>query len=504
MPSEGPGDHLGRAPLRRGLRARLLLLLIPGITLALSLDSWTDHRARTAAIGDALDEVLLQPLAVIDESVRPADNGRGLQLPFEARAMFDALPARHKFLYVGALPQGAPATAEQALAGNAALPLPPAGLAPTTTLPNLLSTPDTRLYLYDAVLRGQPVRVAVLERSEHDGAGQAWQLRIQVAESSARREQARHDSIVRELWQLGRTLVVTALLVVLGVSWTLAPLARLRDRMRRLPPGEPAPIEASEVPHEVAPLVDAVNLSIERYRGVLQEQERFLADAAHQLRTPVAVMMTQVTYAQRAQEPAAAREALGAIGRQLQRSRRIADQLLAMSHAVTAEAPTPPRVDLQVLAREAVLDALPMAQAWGVDLGWDGDADITPASEPALPVQALPEEVLEILGNLLHNALRHTPAGGAVTVSAGRDGGLAFVDVVDTGPGIETARREAVFERFHSRSRTGKAGETAGAGLGLAIARTYARRRGGDVRLLDAPAGAGLRARLQLPLALSS
>jgi two-component system sensor histidine kinase TctE len=211
-------------------------------------------------------------------------------------------------------------------------------------------------------------------------------------------------------------------------------------------------------------------------------------------------MMTQVAYAQRAQEPAAAREALGAIGRQLQRSRRVADQLLAMSHAVTVEAAAPPRVDLQALAREAVLDALPMAQSWGVDLGWggeEGDGD-----DAAVPVQAQPEEVLEILGNLIHNALRHTPAGGAVTVSAGREGGVGFADVTDTGPGIEPARREAVFERFHSRSRTDKAGETAGAGLGLAIARTYARRRGGDVRMHDAPSGRGLRARLTLPLAL--
>jgi two-component system sensor histidine kinase TctE len=295
-------------------------------------------------------------------------------------------------------------------------------------------------------------------------------------------------------------------LVALGVSWSLLPLGRLRDRIRSQAPGEPAPLDPADVPQEVAPLVDAVNLSIDRYRALLHEQERFLADAAHQLRTPVAVMMTQLGYAQRAQDPAAAAEALGALARQLQRSRRIADQLLAMSHAAGDAGQEPPPVtDLSHAAQEAVLDALPMAQALQIDLGWmsprsDDPPEDTP-SGPGLPVRAAAEEIQEILGNLIHNALRHTTPGGAVTVSTGCHEGFGWVDVSDMGPGIEPGRREAVFERFQGRSRGVHAGDTAGAGLGLAIARAYARKRGGDVTLHDVPAGTGLRARLQIPLA---
>lgn len=509
-----PADAaLGRSPgasrrgrLHWGIRVRLLLLLIPGIAVALALDSCTDHRARYAAISEALDEVLLQPLAVLDSSVRAdAAAGLAMDLPFEVSAMFDALPARHKFMFAGARLEGSPQAEQALLPGGRALPGPPAGLPPTTMAPNLLSTPDTRVYLYDAEYSGMPVRVASLERRVHDAAGRPYRFRVQVAETTARREQARRESLLRELWQGGRMLLVAAVLVVLGVFWSLQPLERLRDRILARPTGEPVPLDPADVPQEVAPLVDAVNLSIDRYRAMLQEQERFLADAAHQLRTPVAVMMTQVSYAQRAQDPAASAEALDALARQLQRSRRIADQLLAMSHAVADDQALPPLTDLSHTAREAVLDALPMAQALEIDLGWmpprNDEATDEPAAGPGLPVRAAAEEIREILGNLIHNALRHTPPGGTVTVSTGLHAAFGVVDVSDTGPGIEPARREVVFRRFHGRSHGVRAGDTAGAGLGLAIARAYARKRGGDVSLHDAPGGTGLRARLHIPLA---
>lgn len=492
--------------LRWGIRVRLLLLLIPGIAVALVLDSCADHRARFTAISEALDEVLLQPLAVLDSSVRPDETGGlTLELPFEVSAMFDALPARHKFLFAGARPDGTAEPERALLPNSTALPGPPAGLPPTLAAPNLLSTPDTRVYLYDAEFGGTPVRVASLERRVSDGAARRYWFRVQVAETIARREQARRESLVRELWQGSRTLLVAAVLVALGVSWSLQPLGRLRDRIRSRPPGEPVPLDPADVPQEVAPLVDAVNLSIDRYRAMLHEQERFLADAAHQLRTPVAVMMTQVSYAQRAQDPAASAEALDALSRQLQRSRRIADQLLAMSHAVAGDQASSPITDLNHAAREAMLDALPMAQALEIDLGWmsprSDDSTDEPAAGVGLPVRAAAEEIQEILGNLIHNALRHTPPGGTVTVSTGVDAAFGFVDVSDTGPGIEPGRRDVVFRRFHGRSRGVRAGDTAGAGLGLAIARAYARKRGGDVTLHDAPGDTGLRARLQIPLA---
>ncbi|TFY98173.1 sensor histidine kinase [Ramlibacter humi] len=472
--------------MRWGLRSQLLALLLPGVAVALALDSWTDHHARVAAIEDALDEVLMQPLAVLDRAVEP-DPAGGLRLGLTegSRQLLDAMAAEPRHFHVEVWVEG---SEPKTLFGAEALPAPPPGEAIGLTASPAVGESAV---VYDATFRGQPVRVASLQHQRAGGDGRAWIVRVQAAESTGRRTQARNDSMWRELRQDARTLLLAAALVLLGVGWSLRPLHRLRDQMARRRPGDLAPLPVEGVPHEVTPLVDAVNLAVAQHREVLQEQERFLADAAHQLRTPIAVMMAQMEYARRAHDAAAEHEVLAALGAPLQRSRRIADQLLSISHAISAPLGEAPRVDLHEAAAETVLEALPAARQRGVDLGLSD-----PPQQPVF-VRAEAAELHEILSNLVHNALRHTPAGGRVTVQVQAEGGTASAEVIDTGCGLDPARREAVFERFHSRSRTEG---NSGAGLGLAIARAYARRRGGDVSLHDAPGGEqGLAARLTMP-----
>jgi two-component system sensor histidine kinase TctE len=506
-----------RAARRRwsGIRVQLLLLLLPGVALMLAIDSWSDYRDRTAILDSAYDEALLEPLSVLDDNVRIDAKGEvDLAVPFAVKAMFASVPALHKHLHVGLTPldrDSGAALAQRTLMGVDDLPAPPADARPVSPPASFGGAHGSRIVFYTASYRGYPVRVASLQRDLQDAAGRRYRLRVQAAESTGRRVDARETSLRRELRQDLPMLAVTALLVWFGIGWALRPLKRLRASLRERPARDLQPLDASGVPYEVAPLVDAVNHHIADHRQVLDEQSRFLADASHQLRTPLAIMMTQAGYAMREQDPEILRETLRAIIAQLGRSQRLTDQLLTMAHASRAvdDADPPPLADLNAVAREVVLQYLPLAHAKNQDLGWDDirgeDAqDNAAVGVPAAPVRAHPAELHEALANLVHNAINHTPAGGSITVAVRIEGDGALAEVADTGPGIPPEQRETSFERFR-RGAPEVIGAARGAGLGLAIARAYARRNGGDIVLSDAPdgpaGGAGLCARLLLPLA---
>ena len=483
-----------------GIRAQLLILLLPCIALLLLVDSWSDHEDRTRSLDSAYDEALIEPISVLNDNVQlDARGGIGLVAPFAVQAIFQSVHALHRNLHVGLLPLDAAAgtgKGERTLLGVSDLPMPPPGTA----------TPDGGITFYDGSYRGAPVRVAMQQRDLQDAAGHWYRLRLQVAESANRRLEARTASLRREVGQDLGMLMVTALLVWLGIARALRPLGRLRESLRVRPAHDLQPLDAAAVPYEVAPLVDAVNHHIADHRRLLAEQGRFLADASHQLRTPLSIMMTQAGYALRERDPAVLRETLRAILAQLGRSQRLSDQLLSMAHASRAgpAGGAAPLVDLNVVAREVVLQYLSLARAKNQDLGWDDirGSEVDDGDEPAVvaaPVRGEAAELHEALANLVHNAINHTPAHGRITVAVRKQGPLAWAEVCDSGPGIPSQLRAAVFERF---ARGGAGG--AGAGLGLAIARAYARRNGGDILLSDAGqalAGmSGLCARLQLPL----
>ncbi len=495
---------------RPGIRARLLLLLLPCMLALLALDSWNNYHAQHDLLQDAYDQAMLEPVSALNSSMTLAPDGSiRLQAPFNVQAMFDVTRPPHKLLHVGltALPGGpghdAPAAAEVTLIGVPDLPLPPA------SVPG-----EGPLTWYDANYQGYPVRVVALRRTMLDGFARPYGVLIQAAEGTAPRIQAQTDLLHQELLRDARMVGVVLLLVWLGVGWSLRPLERLRQSVQTSAPDDLMPLDSRGVPHEVAPLVDAINHHTDRRQQMLTEQTRFLTDASHQLRTPLAIMLTQAGYALREPDPARTDESLRAIITQLGRSRRLCEQLLAQAQAnqVVGDVAPAPVIDLNRVAREVVLQYLPLAREKNQDLGWidaRGEAaenDDRTSGPAAAPVAARAAELHEALSNLVHNAINYTPPGGRITVSVRIEGDRVCAEVCDSGPGIAPHLRNRAFERFAQAGAAAPgAGSVPGAGLGLSIARAYARRNGGDIELTDGdgPAGAapGLRAVLILPLA---
>ncbi len=491
---------------RFGIRARLLTLLLPGVVGLLVLDSLNDYRAERALVQNTFDSAMLESVSILQSSMAVAPDGSlKINAPFLLQTMIDSNRAQHKHVHVGVTPRdgAGQAAREVTLLGDAVLPLPPR--SPT---PEARSVGPSAV-AYDAMVDSEPSRIVALRTQVQDGGGKPFDLLIQLAESTAPRDEALAASLRQQLIRDVRMVLVTVLLVWLGILWSLQPLEKLRRSVLKSKGHELKPLDTSDVPHEVAPLVDAVNIHVASYRELLDQQSQFLADASHQLRTPLAIMLTQAGVALREKNPDVMRETLRAMVAQISRSRRLCEQLLSLAHASDGVEPSdaPALVDLNAIARDVVLQYLSLAHEKNQDLGWvdarenDARAD---AGGIAVPVMANGLELHEVLSNLVHNAIVYTPLGGNITVMTSIGNGRAMAEVRDDGPGISEERRVEVFERFH-HGGTSLAKSTHGAGLGLSIARAYARRNGGDIELVtvdksDANKRAGLRAILTLPL----
>ncbi|MDM0112711.1 sensor histidine kinase [Variovorax sp. J22R133] len=494
-------------PRRIGIRTLLLALLLPGIVLLLAVDSWNDYRDISRVVGDAYDQVLVEPVQALNDSVvLGADGKPRMEAAFSVEAMFESRRSRRRYLHVGHVPvsraaDGAVQTSataqETTLTGVPDFPKPPPG-------------PDGQPYFHDATYRDDPVRIATLRRTIWVTPSAGYLIVCQAAESIGARQQALDASWHQALWNDLRLVILMVVLVWLGVWLSLRPLERLRRAVAIRRPGALEPLDASGVPYEVVPLVDAVNHHIGSQSRLLAAQTRFLADASHQLRTPLAIMLAQAGYALRERDAEPMRDTLRAIVVQLTRARRLSEQLLSLAHAnETAPPAGGATADLNAVAREVVLQHLPLAHEKQQDLGWvdaRGDTQDDEAEgdieDPVAPVAADAAELHEALSNLVHNAIKYTPEGGRVTVTVRLADDAAEAEVCDTGPGIAQGRRDAVFERF-AQGAASDADDARGAGLGLAIARAYARRHGGDITLDDAPGidgvRGGLRATLRIP-----
>lgn len=478
----------------RSLRALLIAMLLPGIILLLVIDSWNDYQTLADVTKDAYDAALLEPMRVLESSVDiDEDSGHVvLKAPLYGQALLESRVGLRKYFSVEVFdtprnPQNMLSEERgELLAGLNDLPRPSsAELAPNVP------------FFYDAVYRNDTVRVVTFSRSIFR-AGIYRQVLVTVAESFGRRDEVELSARRKEIMRDIRMLSLVAIIVWWGVAWGMIPLNRLRKGVRARSPDDMTPLDPRGVPVEVMPLVDAVNHHIERHRKVLDEQTRFLADASHQLRTPMAIMLTQAQYALRERDPDRAREGLAAVVSQLRRTRRLTEQLLSLAHASQHETMPHERRDLRQLAREVILQYWPLARDKHQDLGV---SESDPVEAP-IWVAVSDVEIHEALANLVHNAIHYAPVGATITVSLARKGDVAEVTVIDNGPGVATEMRERVFERFE-RADARDAGAAGGSGLGLAIARAYARRNGGDIVLHDGEineAGTpGLAAVLTLP-----
>ena len=474
--------------LRGSLRRQLLILLVPALALMMAADTWFTYGTLRDAANTAYDRSLYGSVRTIDNAIGMAGESVQLTLPDAAMEMFETAAQTHVFYRVSMERDGSTET----VTGYDDLPLPRG--------PLVNNTPR----FYDAVYHGDAVRIAAMARPVYRPDAH-MRVVIQVAETAEPRA-----ALIGNVWRSAllrdlALIVLSAVILVGGITYVLKPLQRVRDDVRARSPEDLTPLEFDRVPVEVRPLVDAVNVHVARSEAMAQSQAQFIADAAHQLRTPLAILKTQAEFAQRqlqapdasAGAQAAASEAVGGIVTQLEQAARLTNQLLALARVRqpvrdgSAQDEEANIVDAVVVAEQVALDYLPLARGKQQDFGWERPNGLT------LPVRADAALLREALANLVHNAIQYSGRGSRITLSAARIDGHALLVVEDDGPGIPEAEREKVFARFYRRVGNAEPGS----GLGLAISREMAARAGGTVTLRDATQGRGLRAELALQVA---
>ena len=337
----------------------------------------------------------------------------------------------------------------------------------------------------DDVMRDESVRVAFLWLPAV-GTDDGGPL-VQIAETLDKRSRLATEIIKGVILPQFVILPLAVLLVWLALARGIRPLAELQQRIRRRESTDLSPIEERDVPEEVAPLVSAINDLLQRLDQSVSTQRHFLADAAHQLKTPLAGLRTQAEIAEREidrgqGDPQALKHTLQQIALGSQRAAHLVNQLLAMARAEDREqALRQQTVDLAALVRETVRDFVPRAMEKRIDLGYEGPE---PDAEPGAPLMAQPVLLRELVRNLVDNALQYTPAGGTVTARVMPDpfGQVIVLQVEDTGPGVPAAERELIFRPFYRALGT----NVDGTGLGLAIVQEIAQHHGAEVSVADA------------------
>lgn len=348
------------------------------------------------------------------------------------------------------------------LGGDRGLPL-PADLGPPR---------PGKVFYTEATLRGFGVRLAYMWVDLP--VPSAGPVLIVVAETMEKRTALTNDIIKGVIIPQFIVLPVAVLLVWFGLSRGVAPLNALQQRLRARRPDDLSPIDEGAAPSEVAPLVGAMNELLDRLSANVQAQKRFVADAAHQLKTPLAGLRTQAELALRDASPEEMQASLRQLIMSSERATRLVNQLLLLARAENPHATALEPADLHAIAREQTLLWVPQALCVNTDLGFEGvDAPLIIMGNDML--------LAELLNNLLDNALRYTPAHGHITVRVRHTGSQAILEVEDSGPGISEEDRDRVFDRFYRVLGT----QAEGSGLGLAIVREIAQKHNAHVQILE-------------------
>jgi len=318
---------------------------------------------------------------------------------------------------------------------------------------------------------------------------QSRTLVIQVAQDMAARRHMAGTLALRTVGPIALAAPLLMLVVWWVVSRSLAPVARVRGQVAARQADDLSPVSESGLPEEVRPLVHELNLLFERVRQAFEAQKHFVADAAHELRSPLAALKLQVQSLKRAPDEATRELAVNRLAAGIDRATRLVEQMLALARqeagASADMAPEP--VALQEVARLALSDAIAVAQARHIDIGI--------ASADAARVRGRPEALRTLLRNLLDNAVKYTPEGGRVDIRIAQQADGAELAVEDSGPGLPAEERERVFDRFY---RSGEP-QAPGSGLGLAIVKSIADQHGATLDLGRSESLGGLRVRLRFP-----
>ena len=353
---------------------------------------------------------------------------------------------------------------------------------------DVLSQPDDpgEVFFRDAEVNGQDMRIAYQYIADETLPRDRWVI-VEVGETLEKRGQLANRIVASVIVPQFVIIPLAVILVWFGLSQGLRPLSRLRNRIEARRPGDMSEISARGVPDDLVPLIDAFNALIGRTRKNMQAQQRFIADAAHQLRTPLAGLKMQAQLAQRETDPQALRQALTNVASGVDRSNRLVTQMLALARAEALDAQSFQRIELTDLVLQLATDWFDRALDRGIDFGFEADEAASIPGNEFL--------VREMVSNLIDNALRYTPAGGRVTVSVLPMGDFVIVEVADSGVGIAESDAELVFEPFYRVDDS----HSEGSGLGLAIVRQIADLHHANIALRPNPEGRGTVARLVFP-----
>jgi len=313
---------------------------------------------------------------------------------------------------------------------------------------------------------------------------------IQVAQPMGAREQRAARLALRAVAPFALLLPALALLIVWIVGRSVRPVREFASVLRSRRPEALEPVVGRDLPDEIGPVVAALNDLLGRLQESVERERAFIADAAHELRTPLAALNLQVQGLSATETGPEREEAVRRLQAGVERATRLVEQLLALAREERAGQREQAPVELSALAGEVVQELLPLADRSHIDLGV--------VTAQAVEVSGEREGLRLLLRNLVDNAIRYTPPGGRVDIAVERaasPGAPAVLAVTDTGPGIPAAERERVFDRFYRLPGSA----APGSGIGLALVRSIARHHGAEVLLEDGPGGQGLRVRVVFP-----
>ena len=444
-----------------GIRQRLLLWLVPPLVLLWALSVVSDYRLAQDPAQEAFDRSLLDSALALAGNLKKEGPTSRLELSAEAEAVlrFDGTDHVYFAVFDG----------QHRIAGDPEL----SWRAPA----------ETGTGFFSADIAGQPIR-GVLYRVD---AGRQ-PVTIQVAETLHKRERLIRRLLAALVWPNLLLIIAAAALIGVGVRVALTPLLRLRNDVASRSPRDLKPLTSSDVPGELQPLVDSLNRLFGLIAEQAEAQQRFIANAAHQLKTPLAALQTQLELAAMDQDHASVRLRLAQLELLTERVAHLAHQLLALARSepgASLGAQTR-HVDLRAVAEQIASSHLDFSLRRNIDLGFElGEASL----------QGVPWLLQELLSNLVDNALRYTPPGGTVTVRCGTSGRSAYLEVEDNGPGIPATEREKIFARFYRSADS--VGD--GCGLGLAIVREIADLHGARILVEPGAAGRGSRFRVSFP-----
>jgi len=452
----------GHFSLKRQL---LVWLLLPQLVLWLVGGALAFRVALTYA-EKAIDQSLTQSVRSLARQVKPFGSGLLVDFPKAAQAIIEEDPD-DRVSYMVSSPPGS------FLLGNGRLPGPPQGTVVANNEP----------LLYNVVIDGKPMRLASVDLSFGDGVA-PQRMRVQVAKSLAVQQRIARELVQDVLFPLLLLGALLSFLVYAGIRRGLVPLQRLEAQLAHRNAASLSPIEMTQAPQEVHSLVNAVNHLLTTLRRSLSQEKRFLNDAAHQLRTPLAGLISQTEMALQETDPQALQQRLAKVHTGALRSAHLVQQLLSLART-EAEVTLQP-VDVAALAREVAREWTPRAVTAGVDLGYEGEDTLMVPADKLL--------LREALSNLIDNAVRYAGRGASVTLRARAREGHCMLEVEDNGPGLNDAELAHVFERFWRASEL-----PGGCGLGLAIVAEIAQRHGGTASVQHTQPH-GLTVRLQLTL----